>query len=123
MQRLWGGLPKSKIFGPPWPEPLHCNFSEAKMTNFGHRGRDGLTMVNQCEIDPSHLSHFTLPAERAKSTEKFRVSPLCEKFRTISAEICAAGPKILAKNRALLARFLPIPARRRPAWSRRGSGF
>ena len=43
-------------------------------------------MVNQIDGDPSRLSHFTLPAERAKSTEKFRVSPPVdsrpEKFET-----------------------------------------
>ena len=35
-------------------------------------------MVNQTEIDPSRLSHFTLPEERAKSTEKFR-DPLAKR--------------------------------------------
>ena len=40
------------------------------------RGGPGrLTMVNQIEFYPSRLSHFTLPEERAKSTEKFRASP------------------------------------------------
>ena len=40
------------------------------------RGLGGLTMVNQTDFDPSRLSHFTLPDRRAKSAEKFRVSPL-----------------------------------------------
>ena len=42
---------------------------------FGAGPQKAFTMVNQIEFDPSRLSHFTSPVERAKSAEKFRASP------------------------------------------------
>ena len=48
----------------------------SKIGYFGGAVRVGLPMVNQIQFDPSHLSHFTLPARRAKITEKFSASPL-----------------------------------------------
>ena len=84
MQRLCARVAKSKDFA-PWRQSLCIViFRRPKGRFFGlfaESAAHGLAMVNQKRVDPSRLPHFTLPARRAKSAEKFRVSPLAASRR------------------------------------------
>ena len=73
--------------------------------NRGGGVSDGLTMVNLKRGYPSCLSHFTLPARRAKSTEKFRASPPGE-TRHVPREAPVPGKGSGWRGRARLTRSL-----------------